>query len=204
MKLKLSMLALSVSLFSFKAISQSCTITCPQNLIVMADSTKEGAIVNFPKAATTGECGVVTYTPAAGTFFRIGSTTVTAQTASGQKCSFTVIVTDNESPSLSELKLSTDKLWPATNKMKKVKVFYTSRDNADSVKTKLSVTSNDKDGNDFEIVDDHQVRLKAARLSDGSPRVYYISVTSTDAAGNKTTRMTSIAVSKTMLAKPNP
>src|SRR5436190_24005169 len=107
---------------SFRSNSQ-CVISCPSNIIVMADSSKEGATVNYPKATTTGDCGALTYVPAPGSFFRLGSHTVTATSATGQKCSFTVTVTDNESPQLSTLRLSRETLWPASNKMKKVGVY---------------------------------------------------------------------------------
>ena len=183
--------------------AQSCTISCPSNLIVMADSSKEGAIVNFPKATTVGECGAVTYTPASGTFFRLGSHTVIAATATGPKCSFTITVTDNEPPKLSPITLSSKRLWPASNKMKRVGVFYNSSDNGEEVKTDLAVTSNEPNpgAKDWEIIDNHMVRLKASRLSNGDPRIYFITVTVTDDAGNLTRRTTSIAVSKTMVAR---
>jgi hypothetical protein len=70
------------------------------------------------------------------------------------------------------------------------------------VNTTITVSSNAMDGiKDWEIVDEHLVRLKSSRLSDGTVRVYSVSVIATDEAGNKTTRTTSIAVSKTMVAK---
>ena len=202
MKLFLT-LALMVILVTNPLVSksQTCTISCPSNIIVMADSSKEGAIVFFPKATPIGECGIVTYTPASGSFFRLGSHSVTASTASGQKCSFTVTVTDNESPRLSPITLSRTMLWPASNKLKKVGVYYSTSDNAQDVKTEISVSSNATDGNkDWEIVDNHLLRLMASRLPDGSPRIYMITVTAIDDAGNKTRRTTSIAVSKTMTA----
>lgn len=181
----------------------NCIISCPSNIIVKADAGKEGANVNFSGATGQGECGAISYTPASGSFFRLGSHSVIATSASGQKCSFTVIVTDNEPPVLSQLKLSTDKLWPASNKMKKVGVYYTVSDNGEKVNTVLTVTSNatDTDTNDWEIVDAHLVKLKASRLPDGTQRVYTITVTSTDDAGNKTTRSTSISVSKNKVDK---
>lgn len=193
--------ALVILVDSSKMNAQSCTISCPVNLIVMADSTKEGAVVNFPKATTVGECGAVTYVPASGSFFRLGSHSVTATTASGQKCSFTITVTDNEPPKLSVITLSAKRLWPASNKMKKVGVYYNSTDNGEGVKTVLSVDSNDPTSKDWEIIDEHMVRLKASRLANGAPRIYFITVTSTDDSGNTTRRTTSIAVSKTMIAQ---
>lgn len=182
-------------------IAQSCTLTCPSNIVVKADSAKEGATVTLPSVTYMGNCGTISYNPASGSFFRLGSHSVTVTSSSGQKCSFTVTVTDNESPSLSLISLSRSQLWPANDKLKKVGVYYTSSDNAQDIKTEISVSSNATDGpRDWEIVDDHLLRLKASRLPDGSPRIYIITVTAIDEAGNKTTRKTSIAVSKTMTA----
>ena len=85
--------------------------------------------------------------------------------------------------------------------MKKVNVYYHVTDNGQSVNTSLSVSSNATDGiRDYEIVDNHLVRLKTSRLPDGTPRIYTITVTAVDDAGNKTTGTTTIAVSKTMTA----
>ena len=183
-----------------KIDAQNCTLTCPSNMIVKADKGQEGAIVNFSPAVTSGECGPVTYSPTSGSFMRLGSHSVIVTTANGQKCSFTVMVTDNEPPFLSVITLSSKKLWPASNKMKKVAVYYTTSDNAQTVTSVLSVISNDTESTskDWEIINNHLVRLKASRLPSGAPRIYTISVTATDEAGNKTTRTTSIAVSKTM------
>lgn len=182
--------------------AQPCTVSCPSNVVVTADASQEGAKVSFIQGATTaGNCGTIKYSPASGSFFRLGSHSVIATSSSGQKCSFTVTVTDNEPPSLSPLMLSRDQLWPASDKLKKVGIFYNTSDNGENVKTALSVSSNATDGiKDWEIVDDHLLRLKASRLSDGSLRIYIIKVTATDEAGNKTTRTTSIAVSRTLTA----
>ncbi|MEO7922643.1 MAG: hypothetical protein ABIR30_03135 [Chitinophagaceae bacterium] len=183
--------------------AQNCVLNCPANIVVKAENGKEGANVSFPAMSSPEGCGTLTYTPASGSFFRLGSHSIILTSSSGQKCSFSVTVADNEPPSLSPITLSRQMLWPASNKMKKVGVNYTTSDNALNVKTALSVTSNATDGvKDWEIVEDKLVRLKASRLPDGSPRIYMITVTATDEAGNKTSRTTSIAVSKTMVAKP--
>jgi len=183
--------------------AQNCTLTCPATMVVKAENGKEGTIVNFPAMTAPAECGTLTYTPASGSFFRLGSHSIIITSSSGQKCSFTVTVADNEPPVLSELSLSRKVLWPASNKLKRVSVSYTSSDNAEQVKTDIAVTSNATDGiKDWEILDNHQLRLKASRLPDGTPRIYMITVTATDEAGNKTSRTTSIAVSRTMIAQP--
>ena len=182
--------------------AQNCILSCPSNIIVKADSSHEGVNVSFPAATFTGDCGAITYTPASGSFFRLGSHSVIATNSSGQKCSFTVTVTDNEPPMLSEVRLSSKRIWPVTNKMKKIGVYYTASDNEEVASSVLSVNSNDQESanSDWQIVNNHLIRLKAARLSNGEPRIYTITITSTDRAGNITKRTTNIAVSKTMTA----
>jgi hypothetical protein len=182
------------------ANAQNCTLSCPSNIVIKADSSHEGAIVSFPVATALGDCGVITYTPASGSFFRLGSHSVIATNATGQKCYFTVTVTDNEPPLLSQIRLSSKRIWPVTNKMKKMGVYYTASDNGEEVSSVLSVSSNDQESvnRDWEIINNHLIRLKASRLSNGEARIYTITVTSTDRAGNITRRTTSIAVSKTM------
>jgi hypothetical protein len=181
--------------------SQNCTLRCPDNIVVPADPGKEGTVVNFEKVNYSDLCGTITYTPASGKFFRLGNHSIIVQSSTGQRCSFTVIVTDNEPPVLSELTLTRTNLWPASNKMKKVGLNYIVKDNGVDVKTEISIISNATDGiKDFEIENNKNVRLKASRLPDGSPRIYTITITATDEAGNKSTRSTSIAVSNTMNA----
>lgn len=185
--------------------SQDCKIDCLTNLVIPATKGQEGAIVNFPTAATTGECGSFSYTPASGSFFRIGSHSIIAKATNGNKCSFTIVVTDNEAPELSTIRLSRSTLWPASNKMKKTKVFFKTSDNGGKVTTELFVKSNSTDkAKDWEIVDENELRLRSSRLTDGSPRIYTITVVATDEAGNKTKRTTTIAVSETMMAQKLP
>lgn len=78
-----------------------CTITCPANITVNNDSGLCGAEVNYPAPTTTGNCGdAVTCTPAPGSFFPIGTTTVSCRTEAGPQCSFSVTVVDAQSPSI--------------------------------------------------------------------------------------------------------
>lgn len=182
--------------------AQSCILRCPSNMLVKADIGQEGAIVFIPAETFGAECGIITYSQASGAFFRIGSHSVIVTSSTGEKCSFTITVTDNESPVLSDLTLSLDRLWPASNRMRKLRVDYIATDNAQEVTSVLSVSSNDTASTTqgWEIINDHVVRLNGSRLANGEPRIYLITVTSTDEAGNTMTRTTSIAVSKTMIA----
>ena len=74
-----------------------CTITCPSNITLPNETDACGATATF-SPTTTGDCGTITCSPASGTFFSVGTTTVTCTTASGPSCSFTVTVNDNQLP----------------------------------------------------------------------------------------------------------
>ena len=203
---KMALAAALIMLLGITTYSQNCVITCPENIIVTADPGKEGTTVKLPSLALAADCGNYTYAPASGSFFRLGTHSIIITTASGQKCSFSVIVTDNESPVLSPLTLSRKSLWPASNKMKKTKVRFSTSDNGGLVTTAIDVKSNATDGiKDWEMIETTgELRLRSSRLPDGSPRIYTITVTATDESGNKTKRTTSIAVSETMVAKKAP
>lgn len=78
---------------------QACTLSCPDNINATANTTvnsQRGAVVTFDAAEPSGDCGAVTASPASGSFFAVGTTTVTVTSATGGgSCSFTVTVTDN-------------------------------------------------------------------------------------------------------------
>jgi subtilisin-like proprotein convertase family protein len=90
----------------------NCTLTCPANITTSNDPNQCGAVVNYPAPTTTGSCGTVTCTPASGSFFPKGTTTVicsatggsTAPSVSaptgGAECSFTVTVNDTQPPTI--------------------------------------------------------------------------------------------------------
>ncbi len=78
----------------------SCTITCPANVTQSNDPNQCGAVVNYPPPTTTGSCGTVTCSPPAGSFFPVGTTTVTCTPSTGSPCTFTVTIDDNQAPSI--------------------------------------------------------------------------------------------------------
>ena len=197
-------LPLTVLLISFHFVSkaQNCPLVCPENIIAKADSAKGGTYINFPAIAISGNCATPKFTPASGSYFQIGSSSVIVTTESGERCSFTVTVTDNEPPVLSPVTLSLKRLWPSNGRMRDVAVHYITSDNSNETSCAITVSSNDSSGaQDNEIIDAHSIRLRALRLPNGMPRVYTITVTCTDEAGNVTKRTTGIAVAKNVGGK---
>ena len=81
-----------------------CVITCPENITVSADSGQSGAIVTFATPTTTGDCGQASVdengnpvppystSPASGSFFPVGTTTVATFGSNGGGCTFLVTV----------------------------------------------------------------------------------------------------------------
>ncbi len=70
----------------------TCALTCTANQTVSATS-PSGATVNFAPPAASGTCGTVTCSPAPGSLFPVGTTTVTCTSATGNgRCTFNVTV----------------------------------------------------------------------------------------------------------------
>ncbi|HEY0544736.1 MAG TPA: immunoglobulin-like domain-containing protein [Pyrinomonadaceae bacterium] len=75
----------------------TCDLHCPADLVVDINNGACGTIVNYPAPAATN-CGTVHSSPASGTFFNVGVTTVTVTTTAGQSCDFTVTVREHTPP----------------------------------------------------------------------------------------------------------
>jgi rhodanese-related sulfurtransferase len=108
----------------------------------------------------------------------------------------TVTVVDSSAPVLSDLSADHRALWPPNHHLETVTIDYTVADNCGAVATELIVSSSDPSGGlqaDWEIVDEHHVRLRAA--ADGPlGRIYWITVMATDAAGNHATGTVAVRV----------
>jgi hypothetical protein len=186
-----------------------CVLTCPANITVNNDPNQCGAAVSFTIPPGSGSCGVVTSVPPSGAFFPVGTTTVTVtatkQDGTTTTCLFTVTVRDAQAPSIIGESASPNVLWPPNHKMKTVTVNYSVGDNctpAASVVSSLSVTSNQPvngpgDGNttpDWEVINAHQVKLRAERAGGSGDRIYTITIRAQDAAGNVATKTVSVRV----------
>jgi hypothetical protein len=85
-------------------VNKAPVITCPANITVNATAGICGANVTYPPATATGApAPVITYSQASGTFFPVGTTTVTATATNScgtVSCSFTITVVDNQPPTI--------------------------------------------------------------------------------------------------------
>jgi uncharacterized repeat protein (TIGR01451 family) len=88
-------------------VGLACPITCPNDVTAFTSAAQCGANVNYPVPMSNSDCGPVTCTPAPGSFFPRGSSTVTCSlptptlTAGGAgqpTCSFVVTVLDRTPP----------------------------------------------------------------------------------------------------------
>ena len=178
-------------------------ITCPADITLPNDPGECGAVATFTATATDNCSSAVTVTlsPASGSFFPVGVTTVTATATDGagntSTCSFTVTVNDVEPPRIEDLSINPPILWPPNHKMKNVNVDYTSTDNCPGpISCSIIVTSNEPengtgDGDqapDWQIVDEHHIKLRAERAGTGNGRVYTINITCTDQYGNSASK----------------
>jgi hypothetical protein len=159
--------------------------------------------------------------------FQSGFTTVnwsvTDDAGNTAQYSYTVQIEDKENPLITNAAVSSTQLWPATLQMKEITVDYEATDNCGPVTTALSVTSNEpvtgglygNIGPDWEITDGHHVKLRAEKGPLGNGRIYTITITSTDTAGNSASRQLTVTVPRlpndpitdgilTVKAFPNP
>jgi len=140
--------------------------------------------------------------------YALGTTSPVVLTVTDPKGAFSqatgaVTVVDQTGPSITALSASPAALWPPNHKLVDVTIDYATADNCSAGTCVLTVTSDasattgnggDKsDGPDFIVVDAHHLKLRAEKNT-GNARVYTITVTCTDAAGNKTVRTTTVTV----------
>ena len=142
-----------------------------------------------------------------------GSTTVTFTYTSScapftTSCSATFTVPpDNTPPSITNVSATPAMLWPPNHQMKDVTINYTATD-CGAFTTSLSVTSNEPingtgDGDtspDWEVIDNHHVKLRAERAGNGNGRIYTITINATDACGNTSSNTATVIVAHNITA----
>ena len=93
----------SVVRVSAVAEVSACTLDCPADKTVTANTTQggnPGAFVTYGAAAGNGDCGAITNDIPSGSFFPVGETTVTSSSGSGQSCTFKIIVVNTAAPTI--------------------------------------------------------------------------------------------------------
>ena len=82
--------------------TQPPTITCPANIIQSNDPNQCGAVVTYPPPTVGSNCTEMpSCSPASGSFFPSGTTTVTCNAAlAGPSCTFTITVNDTQPPTI--------------------------------------------------------------------------------------------------------
>ena len=180
-----------------------CTLTCPTNITVCNDADRCGAVVNFGPPVTTNCAGyVITANPPSGSFFPVGTNTVTwiaVDSASGQltnTCTFLVTVLDCKPPVIHSIAANPASLWPPNHKMQPVTLRVSATDNCHLARSKIiSVFSNEGAASDWESTGDLALNLRADRSGNGTGRVYTITVECADDSGNLSTAVACVAVS---------
>ncbi len=113
-----------------------------------------------------------------------------------------MVSASNPAPLISNAAVSTPVLLKANHKMTDVVVSYSVTDNCGPLTNTLSVSSNEPingsgDGDsapDWEIIDGNRLRLRAERSGRGTSRVYTITITTTDSAGNSASKEVFVTV----------
>jgi hypothetical protein len=175
----------------------------PANITAEATS-PSGAVVTYE--ATTDPGATINCSPASGSTFALGTTTVncTATNPLGSASgSFTVTVVDTTPPQIVSITASPSVLWPPDHKMRSVTINVVAFDLADSspashiVSVSSSQPVNGKaDGHtsaDWNVTGPLTVDLRAERAGNAD-RVYTITVETVDASGNKTQSTVTVTV----------
>jgi len=114
-----------------------------------------------------------------------------------------LVLNDTEPPVISGIGDHLASLWPPNHQMIPVIVGYSAVDNCcGTVTNVLQVSSNEPvnglgDGDtapDWMILDEHNILLRAERSGKGAGRIYYINILSTDASGNSSSKLVTVAV----------
>ncbi len=187
--------------------NQPPTISCPASITVSCAS--DVPAVDISSAAATDNCSyvvthvgdVITNQTCANRFTLTRTYRATDGAGNSAECLQVITVNDDQPPQLTDPTVSQSALWPPNHTMRDITLTYTVSDNC-SATTSVSITSNEpvngvSDGDtdpDWEIVDDHHIKLRAERAANGDGRIYTITVTVTDGCNSPVTKTATVMV----------
>jgi hypothetical protein len=187
------------------------TITVPADMKLEATS-KNGAVGIFAASAVDIVSGNIAplCTPASGSTFPLGTTTVTCTAkdgaGNGASKSFKFTVQDATPPDIRGVTPSQQSLWPPNHKMVSLTLSVVVNDRVDAapVCRISSIVSNEPtngtgDGDtapDWVIGSGLSFQLRAERAGTGPGRVYTITVECHDSSSNRATKWTTVSVPK--------
>ncbi len=184
-----------------------------KNITVYLDATGNVSITpSQVDDGSTDACGIKSYTLDKTTFncSNKGSNTVTLTVTdnndNSSTCTATVNVVDDIAPIITAVVPTPQAIWPSDRKMKCVTVSTTSTDNCPGTSCRVTAVAikagefaGDNIGPDWVITGTNTVDLRAEIPRRGIKRIYTITVTCTDAAGNASTATTDVTVSHNII-----
>lgn len=185
-----------------------CSLDCPADVTASNDPDECGAFVDYDEPTGAG-CGTITCDHPSGSFFPVGTTTVTCTSTAGPSCDFDVTVNDTQAPVITTNNSVT--LWPPNHKYVTLNVnalVASASDNCDAgvgaggVRiTRASSDEPDNSGGDGSTTDDiviaadcKSLKLRSERTGNGNGRVYTVTFKVTDASGNVGTATAKVTV----------
>jgi hypothetical protein len=204
------------------------TLVCPQSVTVATNkdcaamvnnidaSISPGSSLAFLAYHVSGATSLTGVGTASGQTFKFGTSTVKyfLQNDTVKHCSFNVTVKDTLKSNIDSIIATPASLWPADHRMVDVTLNYGTKSGCATASCIVTVSSNEADSGlgagdldkDWQIIDEHRVRLRAESFSTGG-RIYTLKVTCTDSLGNKLVRTAAVRVPKNALeivTGPNP
>jgi len=176
-----------------------------KDVTVFADnSCTANASINNQSSDADGDVLTVSQSPSGPYPLGVTSVLLTVTDPSGatSQTTATVTVLDGTPPNVTGFGVSPASLWAPNHAMVDIAVSFSATDSCNAVTCVLAVSSNQPvdatgDGNtspDWEIIDLHHVRLRAERDGKGADRIYTLTLTCTDAAGNVTIKRATVVV----------
>lgn len=181
---------------------ENVTVKCARD-VPTANVNSVTTTDNCPNVIVTHVGDVITNQTCANRYTVTRTYVATDHSGNTATCSQVITVNDDVAPQVVGLSTSQTSLWPANHTMRDITVNYTVSDNCVNGPTySMSITSNEPvngvaDGDtdpDWEVVDNHHIRLRAERAANGTGRIYTITITVNDGCNPTVTATTQVVV----------